>query len=147
MTLKKRLQDDLSKAMREKDELRRDTLRMVIADLENKRIELGRDLTDEDAIAVLQKGKKSREDSAAQYEAAGRAELAAKERAEIAVIEAYLPQPLGEDEAREAVRAAIEETGASGKQDLGKVMKAVMAKHRGRLDGKTAQRLAAELLG
>lgn len=147
MALLERLQSDLAAAMRDKDELRRDTLRMVLADLKNKRIELGRDLTDENVIAVLQKAKKSREDSVEQYDQAGRAELAEKERAEIAVIEAYLPQPLSEDEAREVVRAAIEETGASGKQDLGKVMKAVMAQHRGRLDGKTAQRLAAELLG
>lgn len=147
MTLLERLQGDLAAAMRDKDELRRDTLRMVLAEVKNKRIELGRELADEDVVAVLQKAKKSREDSAEQYQAAGRGELAEKERAEIAVIEGYLPRPLGEEEAREAVRAAIEETGAKGRQDLGKVMKAVMAKHRGRLDGKTAQRLAAELLG
>ena len=147
MSYQTRLQDDVKSAMRSGDAETRDTLRMLLAALKNKRIELGRDLEEKDEIQVLQKQRKSREDSVSQYEAAGRAELAAKERAEIAVIDRYLPQGLSEDELLEAVRAAIAETGATSKADLGKVIKAVLAAHEGRVDGRRVQGAAAGLLG
>ena len=141
------LETSLKDAMRAGDTTRRDTLRMVIAGLKNKRIELGRDLEDADVLSVLGSAVKSRQDSVEQYEKAGRDELAAKERAEIEVIQHYLPRQLGEDETRTVVGAAIEKTGATSKADLGKVMKAVMAEHKGQVDGKAVQRIAAELLG
>ena len=146
MSLQARLQDDMKAAMRSGDVVTRDTLRMLVAALKNKRIDAGEDLSDADELAVLQKQKKSREDSVAQYDAAGRADLADKERAEIAVLERYLPKGLSDGEVRALVQAAIAETGASSRADLGKVMKTVMAANQGRVDGKTVQRFAGELL-
>ena len=146
MSYQARLQEDVKAAMRSGDTAVRDTLRMLMAALKNKRIELGRDLDEKDELQVLQKQKKSREDSATQYGAAGRADLEAKERAEIAVIERYLPAAMSDDDVRALVSAAIAASGASSKADLGKVMKAVMAENQGKVDGKTVQRIAAELL-
>lgn len=141
-----RLQDDMKKAMRERDNLARDTLRMLISDAKNRRIELLRDLEDADVEAVLRRGVKTRLESAEQYDKANRQDLSERERAEVKVLERYLPQTMSEDEARAAVRAAIERTGASSKKEMGAVMKAVLAENPGRLDGKLAQRLAGELL-
>jgi hypothetical protein len=146
MSTQAKLQEDVKVAMRAGDVASRDTLRMLLAALKNKRIELGRELDDADELQVLQKQKKSREDSAAQYAAAGRTDLEEKERAEIAVVERYLPKAPSEDEVRMLVQAAIAETGATTKADLGKVMKTVMAANQGRIDGKHVQRIAGELL-
>ena len=141
------IQDDMKSAMRAGETLRRDTLRMLIAALKNERIDKGADLDEDSVLAVVRRGVKSRKDSAQQYRDAGRDELADKEEAEIAVLEGYLPQMLDEAATIAAVEAAIAETGASEKCDLGKVMKAVMAAHRGLVDGKLVNRLAGERLG
>lgn len=146
-TLETRIQDDMKAAMRSGDTLRRDTLRMLIAALKNERIERMADLDEDAVMAVVRRGVKSRLDSATQYRDAGRPELAEKEEAEIAVLEGYLPTMLDEAATAAAVEAAIAETGASAKADLGKVMKAVMAAHKGLVDGKLVNRLAAERLG
>lgn len=146
MSIQERIQDDLKAAMRAGEALRRDTLRMLIAAFKNRRIELGKDLSDADVLGVLTTAVKTRTDSAEQYAAAGRPELAEKERAEIDVIQAYLPRQLDESEVRAIVQAKITELGATSKQDLGKVMKAVMADHKGAVDGKLVQRLTGELL-
>ena len=145
--LETQIQDDMKSAMRAGETLRRDTLRMLIAALKNERIDKGADLDEESVLAVVRRGVKSRKDSAQQYRDAGRDELAEKEEAEIAVLEGYLPQMLDEAATIAAVEAAIAETGASEKCDLGKVMKAVMAAHRGLVDGKLVNRLAGERLG
>jgi uncharacterized protein YqeY len=144
--LVERLKSDLAAAMRAGEELRRETLRMCIAALSNRRIELGRDLEEAEELQVLSKAAKTREDSAEQYRQAGRPELADKERSEAQIILAYLPQKLGEAETRELVEKRISELGLSSKKDMGRLMKAVMAEEGARVDGKTVQRLAAELL-
>ena len=146
MGLRETLENDMKDAMRAKNVLVRDTLRMVIADLKNRKIELGRELEDEEVLVAIGKAKKSRLDSAEQYKDANRPELEEKERAEIAVIDGYLPQQLGEDETREIVAGIISELGLSEKKQMGQVMKAVMAKHKGVIDGKLVQRFAGELL-
>lgn len=140
------LQTDLKQAMRAGDADTRDAIRMVLAALKNRRIELGADLDEGESLAVLTKQVKSREDSAGQYDAAGRPELAAKERAEIEVIRRYLPEQLSEEAVRELVERTIARLGATSKKDLGQVMKAVLADHKGRIDGKLVQRFASELL-
>ena len=145
--LETQIHDDMKSAMRAGETLRRDTLRMLIAALKNERIDKGADLDEDSVLAVVRRGVKSRKDSAQQYRDAGRDELADKEEAEIAVLEGYLPQMLDEAATIAAVEAAIAETGASEKCDLGKVMKAVMAAHRGLVDGKLVNRLAGERLG
>ncbi len=146
MTLAQRIQTDLLQAMRDRDVLARDTLRMVISNLRNRRIETGAELDEAEVQAVLASAVKSRKDSAEQFDRAQRPELAEKELAEIAVIEIYLPSQLSDDETAELVAAKVAELELTTKSQLGQLMKAVMAEHRGEVDGKTVQRLAAELL-
>ena len=146
MSLFETLQSDLKDAMRSGDTLRRDTLRLLISACKNQRIELGRELKDNELMAVLAKQVKSRQDSVEQYTNAGRTDLATQEQAEIDVIQAYLPKQLSEEETRAIVEGAIAKLGLSSKKDLGQLMKAVLAEHKGVIDGKTVQRLAAELL-
>jgi uncharacterized protein len=133
-------------AMRARDELARDALRMVIAAVKSREIELDRPANDADVLELLRHAVKTRTDSAQQFEAAGRTDLATKERREIAILTTYLPQQLNEDQTRSLVQRLIAETGASSKRDLGKVMKAVLAGHKDQVDGKLVQRLVGELL-
>ena len=146
MSLEQRINDDLKAAMKAGDVLQRETLRMLIAALKNERIARGEDLDEDSVMTVVRRGVKSRKDSATQYRDANRPELAEKEEAEIGVLEGYLPQQLDEAATAELVEKAIADTGAAGKADIGKVMKAVMATHRDVVDGKLVNRLAAERL-
>lgn len=134
MSLKEKIIADLTDAMRAKDAARLGTLRMVKANIMNRQIEKGGELTDEEVQKALQSLVKQRRDSIEQYEKAGRAELAEKEASEISHIEAYLPQAASGEEIAAAVDAAIAETGASSMKDMGTVMKAAMA----HLSGKSA---------
>lgn len=147
MSLLETLNADLKAAMLAKDTVTRDTLRMVLTLTKNLKIELGRELTDDDVLGALQRGVKTRRDSIEQYQAAGRDELAEVERTEIAVLERYLPTMLTDDETRALVAAKIAELGLSEKRELGQLMKAVLAEHKGTVDGKVVSRLAGELLG
>jgi uncharacterized protein YqeY len=139
MDLLEQISEDVKQAMRAGDVVTRDTLRMLKAELTKPDAP--------DAMAVLTKAVKSRAEAADEYERGGRPELAEKERAEIAIIERYLPKKMGEDEALEAVRAIAAEIGASEKKDLGRLMKEVLARHKGVIDGKLASALAAKILG
>ncbi|MBA2495394.1 MAG: GatB/YqeY domain-containing protein [Acidobacteria bacterium] len=134
MSLKDKIISDLTAAMKAKDANRLSVLRMVKANLMNKQIEKGMDLTDEEITKALQTLVKQRKDSVEQYEKAGRNELAEKEKTEIVVIEDYLPQAASKEEIEKAVEEAIGETGASSIKEMGAVMKAALAK----LEGKTA---------
>ena len=134
MSLLDKIVSDMTEAMKAKDADRLSTLRMVKANLMNRKIEKGSDLTDEDVTKALQSLVKQRRDSIEQYENAGRTELAAKEAAEISHIEIYLPQAATAEEINAAVDEAVSETGASSMKDMGAVMKATLAK----LQGKTA---------
>jgi uncharacterized protein len=123
--------------MKGRDAGRLGTLRMVKAALMNKQIDAGHELEDEEVMKALQTLVKQRRDSIEQYEAAGRTELADKERSEAAVIEAYLPQAATAEEISAAVEAAVAETGASSMKDMGTVMKAALATLAGKnADGK-----------
>ena len=139
-------QGDMRQAMKSGDAVVRDTLRLVITDLKKRELDLARELAPDEELAVLQKAVKSREESVVQYDGAGRKDLAERERAEIAVIRRYLPALRPEAETRVLVEQAIRELGVTSKKDLGTVMKAVMAAHKGQVDGKLVQRLAGELL-
>jgi uncharacterized protein YqeY len=128
---------DLTDAMRSKDADKLSTLRMVKASLMNRKIEKGGELLDDEIIKALQSMVKQRRDSIESYEQGGRTELAAKERSEISVIEAYLPQAASAEEIDQAVAAAIAETEASSMKDMGTVMKAALAHLAGKpADGK-----------
>ncbi len=138
MSLLDTINADLKKAMLAGDRIARDTLRMLKSEL------LTLDTPDE--MGVLTRAVKSRRDSVQSYREGGREDLAEKEEAEIAVVERYLPTQLTEDEAREAIAAIVADLGVSSKKDLGKVMKEVMSRHRGQIDGKLASSIAGELL-
>jgi uncharacterized protein YqeY len=138
----------MTAAMRAQDAPRLSTLRMVKAAMMNRQIEKGGDLTDEEMAKMLASLLKQRRDSVEQYERGGRAELAAKERAEIAVIEAYLPQAATREEIEQAVSAAIAETGATSVKEMGAVMKAALARLAGRAaDGRALSELVKAKLG
>jgi len=138
MSLKERIVKDMTAAMKERDAARTSTLRMVKAALMNREIEKGGELTEEELTKALQSLVKQRRDSVEQYEKAGREELAVKERAEIAVIEEYLPRAATREEIEEAVAAAVSETGASSMKEMGAVMKAAQARLAGKsADGRT----------
>jgi uncharacterized protein len=138
-TLKDRLRSDLTSAMKARDELRSSTLRMVLTAVTNLEVsgKQARELSDDDVLGVLTSESKKRREAAQAFEDAGRAESAAKERAEAGVIAEYLPAQLSEDEIRALVAAAIAETGAAelGMKGMGKVMGALQPKVKGRADG------------
>ena len=138
MTLSKQIVTDLTTAMKAQDTNRTSTLRMVKAAMMNRQIEKGSELDDDDMQKLLRSLVKQRRDSIEQYEKAGRQELVDKEKAEIEVIETYLPQAASQEEIEQAVSAAIAETAASSMKDMGKVMKAVQAALAGKnADGRT----------
>jgi uncharacterized protein len=134
MTLQGKIQSHLADAMRSKDQLRLSVLRMMKTAVKNKEIEKMKALEEGEVIAILNTLVKQRKDSIDQFRKGGREELAQKEEAEIKVIEEYLPAAASDDDIRRAVEDAIRETGAASIKDMGKVMKATIA----RLAGKTA---------
>ena len=143
MSLSKQIVTDLTAAMKAQDAARTSTLRMVKAAMMNRQIEKGAELDDEDMQKLLRSLVKQRRDSIEQYEKAGRQELVAKESAEIAVIETYLPKAASQEEIEQVVVAVIAETGASSMKDMGGVMKAVQSA----LAGKNADgRLVSEVV-
>lgn len=148
MSLKERIVKDMTAAMKGRDAARTSTLRMVKAAVMNREIEKGGALSEEELTKALQSLVKQRRDSVEQYEKAGREELAAKERAEIAVIEEYLPRAATREEIEEAVAAAIAETGASSMKEMGAVMKAAQARLAGQsADGRTVSEIVKAKLG
>jgi uncharacterized protein len=147
MTLQQRIESAMREAMLARDIRRVGTLRMAMAAFQNRRIELGRDLTDEDVIDVLSKQMKQRRESIEHFKAGGRDAMVQVEREESAIIAEYLPQPLSDEELSELVRVAIAETGASTPGDLGKVMGRVTPQTKGRADGKVVADLVRQQLG
>src|SRR5438874_1828576 len=138
MALKDQIIADMTAAMKAKDAARTSTLRMVKAAIMHREKEGGDALTDEDVTKLLRSQMKQRRDSVEQYQKAGRQDLVDKESAEIAIIETYLPQAASAEEIDAAVAAAVAETGATSIKDIGKVMKAAMAKLAGKnADGRT----------
>lgn len=137
MSLSDRLTQDLKLAMKSRDQLRMDVIRMIKAAVLNKEVELKRDLDDAEMSRVMTSLIKQRRESVEQFEKAQRLELAKKEREEIAIIETYLPQALSPQELEAIVTAAITETGARSFKEMGTVMKVVMARLAGQaVDGK-----------
>ena len=141
--LKNRLRSDLTSARKDRDKLRTLVLSTLLADVHNREIELGAELSDDQTILVLSRGIKQRKDAASQMRAAGRDELANGEEAQLTVLSEYLPEGMSEDEVRALVRAAIED----GVDQMGMLMGRVMPQIRGRYDGKEANRIVREELG
>lgn len=138
---------DLKAAMLAKDNIRRDTLRMLKSAIEYAKIEQKKEqLSDADILAVIKKQVKQRQDSIAGFDQGGRADLADKEKAEMAVLKSYLPEELSPAQLEEIVVAAIAETGAASKADMGKVMKVVQAKVAGRADNRAVSQMIGSKL-
>lgn len=142
MSLGKQIVSDLTAAMKAQDAPRTSTLRMVKAAMMNRQIEKGSELDDDEVQKLLRSLVKQRRDSIEQYEKAGRAELVAKEQAEVSVIQSYLPQAASTEEIEQAVTSAIAETGAVSMKDMGKVMKSAQTALAGKnADGKTVSEI------
>ena len=147
MSLQTKLEADLKTAMLARQEVTRDTLRLLISEMKRKQVELLRDaLTPEEELSVVQKAQKTRQESIEVFDKNARKDLADKERAELAVIQGYLPKMLSEDETRTAVKTTLAELGFTAKKDMGAAMKPLMAKYKGQVDGKLVQRILGELL-
>jgi len=146
--LHQRIQDDVKAAMKAKDKARLGVLRLITAAIKQKEVDDRTELNDDQVIAVLEKMVKQRRDSIAQYEKAGRTELAEQEAFEIGIIQEYLPEPLSEAEISTLIDQALDETGASGMQDMGKVMGWLKPRLAGRADlGQVSQILRQRLAG
>jgi uncharacterized protein YqeY len=146
MTLKQQLTEDMKNAMRGGDKQRLGVIRLILAAVKQREVDERIELDDTQTIAVLEKMLKQRKDSVTQYAAAGRDDLADVERAEMAVIDTYLPAKLSDAEIDQLIEAAIAETGASGARDMGKVVAAVKTKAAGRADmGQVSARIKARL--
>ena len=146
MGLKERLKEDMKEALKAKDKVKLSTIRMINSLIKNAEIEKRGELTDEEIVQLLMKYAKQRRESIEMYEKGGRQDLVEKEKAELTVVESYLPKQMTKEEIREIVKEAIEETGASSLKDIGKVMKVVMPKVRGRADGSLVNKIVRDLL-
>jgi uncharacterized protein YqeY len=146
MTILEKIDADLKEAMKAKNEQELATLRLVRSALKNKQIDLGHAPTDEEAMAVLKTTQKQYQDALKDFEAAGRADLADRQKAELVVIKRYLPEAMPEAEVEQIVKDTIASTGASSAADVGKVMGAAMKTIAGRADGNTVRAIAQKLL-
>ena len=146
MTLKERLQKDLVEAMRARDTLKVDVIRLLRNSIRQKEIELKKELSDDDVIKILSNAAKQRRESIKAYEAGKREDLVEREKRELDIIESYLPEKLPQEELIKIVEDVIKEVGASSLRDLGKVMPKVMAKVKGRADGSEVQAIVRSKL-
>lgn len=146
MSIFEQVDKDMIKALKGGDKERLTVLRGLKSDLKYKKIEVGADLTDEQALETLASAAKKRRESIEQFRAGGREDLVKSEEFELEVISAYLPKQLTEEELRQMAEAAIKEVGADSPKQMGLVMKALMPRIKGRADGKLVNRLISELL-
>lgn len=144
--LTEQIRAELTAAMKARDAEKLSTLRMLQSALKYQQIDAGHELSDEEALTVIRKAVKQRQDSIEQYEKGNRPELAAKERAEMVMLQAYLPPDLTDDEIESGVREIIASTGAVSKKDMGKVMKEATEKYKGLVDGRKIQEIVSRLL-
>ena len=138
MSLSEQIMSDMKEAMKARDKVRLNTVRMIKSALMNEKIKAGHDLTAEEELAVLSREKKQREESIEEFTKANRKDLADETKQELAIVESYLPKQMTQEELNQAVSSAIAEVNAQGKSDFGKVMKVLMPKIKGKADGKAA---------
>lgn len=147
MSLKEKLQDDLRSAMRNKDKVRKATLRQTIAEIKNAEVSKRGEMDEDELLALLRTQVKRRQETISELEkAGGRTELLAEEIAQIEVLKIYLPQMMSRDEVVAAAQAAVEHAGEPGPQQFGQVMKEVMRELKGKADGKLVSEVVRELL-
>jgi uncharacterized protein YqeY len=146
MNLSERLNDDMKQAMKNQEKFKLSVIRMVRSAIKNQEIDLRRSLEDNEVLDILSREIKQRKDSLQEFEKAGRDDLAKDIAAEIEIISVYLPEQLTEEEIKVIVQQTIQETGASSKAEMGKVMTALMPKVKGRADGKLVNTLVQQFL-
>jgi len=146
MELQHQIEAALKAAMLNRNDTRRDAIRLILAAIKSKAKELRRELTDAEVSQVIAGGIKQRRESVEQYRQGGRADLAGAEQQEIDILQEFLPQPLGPDQLEQLVAQAIAETGAQSLKDLGRVMKQLMPKVAGRADGKELNQIVRRQL-
>ncbi|HEV2712489.1 MAG TPA: GatB/YqeY domain-containing protein [Gaiellaceae bacterium] len=146
MSLIARIQEELREAMRERDNARRDALRLILSSLQSAEKELQRPLNDQEELQVLQRERKRRQEAEEAFRAAGREEQADAEALELDVLADFMPEPLSEEELEEIIDDAIAENGATSLRDLGRVMADVMPQVAGRADGAQVSQLVREKL-
>lgn len=146
MSLSDKIMDDMKQAMKDKDKIKLNTVRMIKSALMNEKIKLGHELNADEELTVLNREKKQREESIAEFAKAKREDLVDSTKKELAVVESYMPKQLSKDELDKIVKETIDEVGAKGKSDFGKVMKTLMPKVKGRADGKQASALVRDHL-
>ncbi|BFH61422.1 MULTISPECIES: GatB/YqeY domain-containing protein [Paenibacillus] len=146
MNLSERLNEDMIQAMKSKDKFKLSTIRMVRSTIKNLEIDLKRTLDDNEVLDILSREIKQRKDALQEFKKAGRDDLATTVEAEIEIIGQYLPEQLSEEEIKVIVQQTIQETGASSKADMGKVMSALMPKVKGRSDGKIVNQVVQQFL-
>ncbi|WP_058301887.1 GatB/YqeY domain-containing protein [Gorillibacterium timonense] len=146
MTLNEQLNEDMKQAMKSQDKFKLSVIRMVRSAIKNIEIDQRKTLDDNEVLDILNREIKQRRDALQEFQKAGRDDLAEAAQAEIAVIAKYLPQQLTEEEIQAIVRQTIQETGASSKAEMGKVMSALMPKVKGRADGKLVNKIVQQEL-
>ena len=146
MNLKEQLKADLKDAMRAKDIVKRDSIRSINTMIKQIEVDERKDMSDEEVIALIQKGVKTRTESISQYKSAGRDDLVEKEQAEIDIFSVYLPKQLSDDELEAIIKSIIEETGASSMKDMGKIMPLAKSKIGGSADGKRINEMVKRCL-
>lgn len=146
MTMKSRLDDDLRQAMRDREVLRRDVIRYLRSEIRNQEIRVQEDLDDDGVVQVLSRQAQQRRDSIEAFSEANRTDLVEKEQAELAIIMEYLPQQMTRDEITSLAQQVINEVGAAGPGDMGKVMSQIMPQVRGRAEGREVNSIVMETL-
>ena len=144
--LTEQVRADLTESMKARTAERTSTLRMLQAAIKNEQINLGHELSDEEALSVIRKSVKQRHDSIEQYTRGNRPDLASKEAAEVEILKSYMPPELSDSELESGLREIIASTGAQSKKDMGKVMKEATARYKGRADGRKIQEIVSRLL-
>lgn len=145
--LKKQIEEQVKKALKEKDEARLSTLRFLLSFIQNEEIAKRRELTDEEVLSLIQRQIKQHKESIEAFEKGGRAELAEKEKRELEILMSFMPEQLSEEDLRKIVQEVRESLPAADKDNFGKIMGMVMGKVKGRVSGEEASRIVREILG
>lgn len=146
MELKEQLNEDMKNAMKKKDKSKLSVIRMIRSEIKNQEISKGEELNKEELEELLFKELKKRKDSLKEYEASGRADLIEGLKEEIKILEEYLPEMMSEEELKKIIKEVIDKTGVNSKNEIGKVMKEIMPKVKGKADGKKVNQLVLEEL-
>jgi hypothetical protein len=146
MKLRETILSDLKEAMKSKDPLKVDTLRLIVSEIKNREIDLHEELKDEAITSILTTQIKKRKEAAGMFEKGGRTDLKEKEEKEMTIIQVYLPEQVSEEELRQRIQAVIAETGAQSPKDMGKIMKVVVPEFKGKAEGDQIRSIVTELL-